>query len=43
VGEMIEFYLEVSGGSAAAWRNEGAKVEAIRRVRQALRFVAPAR
>ena len=43
VGEMIEFYLEVSGGSAAAWRNEGAKVEAIRRVRQALRFAAPAR
>ncbi len=43
VGELMDFYLEISGGSATAWRNERTKVEAIRRLRQALRFAAPAR
>lgn len=42
VGEVVEFYLQVSGGAAPARRNVAAKVEAIRRLREALRFVRPA-
>ncbi len=42
VGEVLEFYLEVSGGLAAARRSVRAKAEAIRRLREALRFAAPA-
>jgi len=43
IGEVVEFYLKVSGGGAASQRNVAAKVEAIRRLREALRFVPPAR
>lgn len=41
VGEIVEFYLRVSG--AVASRSVTQKAEAIRRLRQALRFVPPVR
>ena len=43
VGEVIEFYLEASGSSVIARRSVEAKAEAIRRLRDALRFATPAR
>lgn len=43
VGEVVEFYLEVSGGLGTARRSVGEKAEAIRRLRDALRFAVPAR
>jgi ribosomal protein S12 methylthiotransferase accessory factor YcaO len=43
VGEVIEFYLEVTGGLLPAGRSVGATVEAVRRLRDALRFAVPAR
>lgn len=38
-GEMIEFYLRVSGGLAPTGLGPTAKAEVIRRLRDALRFV----
>lgn len=43
VGEILEFYLQVSGGSVLARPSPTAKAEAIRRLRHALRFVPLAR
>lgn len=40
VGEIVEFYLEVSGGSAAARQSVAAKAEAVRRLQHGLGFVA---
>jgi len=42
VGEVVEFYLKVPGRLTAARRSVEAKVEAIRHLRDALRFAAPA-
>ena len=43
VGEVMEFYLEVSGGLLPAGRSLRATVEAVRRLHHALRFAVPAR
>lgn len=43
VGEVVEFYMQVSGDTAAARRDVAEKVEAVRRLHQALRFAAPVR
>ncbi len=42
VGEVVEFYLKVPGRLTTARRSVEAKAEAIRHLRDALRFVAPA-
>ena len=43
VGEILEFYLEVSGCRFPAGLSVGATVEAVRRLHHALRFAQPAR
>ncbi len=43
VGEVVDFYLEVSGRLFTTRRSVRAKAEAIRRLREALRFIRPAR
>lgn len=39
VGEMVEFYLQLSGGSPSPGRSITDKVEAIQRLRDALGFL----
>ncbi len=41
VGEVLDFYLKVSGGLLPAGRGVGATVEAVRRLRSALRSLCP--